>query len=78
MMNLRDRIDQARQELNNRYNNANTDRLPESPKKPYHPGSLRNMILSDVSKNQYANEQHNLADQLRKRIQAVRAEIEQW
>lgn len=74
MMNLRDRIDQARQELNNRYNNANTDRLPESPKKPYHPGSLRNMILSDASENQHANELDNLSHQLRKRIQAIRKE----
>ena len=73
-MDLKSRIEQARQQLNNRYKSVNTDQLPVSPKKPYHPGSLRNMILSDVSENQYASEQDNLSHQLKKRIQAIRKE----
>jgi len=73
-MDLKSRIEQARQQLNNRYKSVNTDQLPVSTKKPYHPGSLRNMILSDASENQHANERDNLSHQLRKRIQAVRKE----
>tara|TARA_A100000164_G_scaffold100231_1_gene87582 strand:+ start:289 stop:519 length:231 start_codon:yes stop_codon:yes gene_type:complete len=73
-MNLRERIAKARQELHNRYSSVKPDQLPVSSKKPYHPGSLRNMILSDVSENQYASEQDNLSHQLKKRIQAIRKE----
>ena len=73
-MDLRSRIEQARKQLSSMSNSAKLDQLPVSPKKPYHPGSLRNMILSDVSENQYANEQDNLSYQLKKRIQAIRKE----
>lgn len=73
-MNLKERIAKARQELHNRYSSVTPDQLPVSPKKSFHPGSLRSMILSDASESQYASEQDNLSHQLKQRIQALRKE----